>query len=367
MRYKPPIKWTKEVCIELASTCNSRKELSSKSRTCYTIAHRNGWLDEICAHMPKLEKFAPNHWTKENCKIEAAKYNTRGDFEKGALGAYTKARRKGWLDEICTHMSFRQKGAEGKKKIYLLKWNEFKKIYVGISNNPKRRIHDHKESSSNKYVNDLIKAGSLPMVEVIDEWKDFKEIVNAEQQAILEYKSLGWDVLNLAKGGALGGITVKWTKEACKSQALKYSSRGEFESNESGCYKAALRLGIYDEICAHMTYVKLPNGYWDFDKCKIEALKYKTRTDFYNGSSAAYSQCLKKKWLDLVSQHMISKKLPNGYWNLERCRDEALKFKTRGEYCNSSATSYRVAIKNGWLDEICSHMVSGLKNRKSNK
>ena len=109
------MKWTKEYCQQIALTCKTRKELSEKSRTCYTISHKKGWLEEICSHMPKLLRESANHWTKENCQKEALKYNTRSLFEKGNLGAYTKARRQNWLDEICQHMDFRQRGAQGKK------------------------------------------------------------------------------------------------------------------------------------------------------------------------------------------------------------------------------------------------------------
>ena len=352
------MKWTKEYCQQIALTCKSRKELSGKSRTCYTISHKKGWLDEICSHMPKLFRENANHWTKENCHKEALKYNTRSLFEKGNLGAYTKARRQNWLDEICGHMDFRQRGAQGKKKVYLLTWAKENMIYIGITNNPKRRINDHLEDSSNKKVRKLILSGITPEVEIITDWLEFEDIVKKEQELIDKYKFEGWKVLNIAKGGALGGITIKWTYELCKQQALKYKSRGAFEENESGCFKAAIRLGIYEEICSHMEYIKVPNHFLTKEKCSEIAKLYNSRTEFSDKNGGAYNKCLKRGWLDELCQHMVQKNKPNGYWNKENCKMEASKYETRGEFNKHSASCYGAAMKNGWLDEICAHMKS---------
>jgi hypothetical protein len=36
--------------------------------------------------------------------VEALKYKTRLEFCKGSPGAYDSARKKGWLDIVCSHM-----------------------------------------------------------------------------------------------------------------------------------------------------------------------------------------------------------------------------------------------------------------------
>lgn len=359
------MKWTKERCFEIALTCNTRKELSEKSRTCYTTSHKNGWLEEICAHMKTVPRAKPNHWTKENCRKEAEKYETRSQFEKGCLGAYTKARRNDWLDEICTHMFFRQRGITGKKKVYTLRWEAEKMIYIGITNNPKRRINDHLKESSNTKVNELIASGKHPEIDIISSWIDINEISEVEQKTIESFRGLGWGILNIVKGGALGGTTVKWTKEKCFEQARKYDTRGTFEENESGCYKASLRLGIYDEVCGHMDFVKQPNGYWTKERCKTESLKYKSRTEFSNKCGSAYNMCLKNEWLDEICGHMVLKITPRSFWTYERAKDEALKYNTKGDFEKNSSSCYRVARENGWINEICNHTVKWNKEKSS--
>lgn len=47
---------------------------------------------------------------------------------------------------------------------------------------------------------------------------------------------------------------------------------------------------------------------------------------------------------------------PNGYWTFERCKEEALKYSTRIEFSDNSRLVYSASRRKGWLDKICSHM-----------
>ena len=51
----------------------------------------------------------------------------------------------------------------------------------------------------------------------------------------------------------------------------------------------------------------------------------------------------------------MSRKLA-GYWTLERCKEDALKYNSRSEWWKKSKSSYNKSSKEGWLDECCSHM-----------
>ena len=104
---------------------------------------------------------------------------------------------------------------------------------------------------------------------------------------------------------------------------------------------------------------KKPNGYWTKERCQEESLKYKTRFEFQKKSSGSYSSSYLNGWLDEVCGHMVKKK---GIWtNKENCKNEALKYKTKTEFRNKSSSAYSISIKNGWLDDICLHMKSNWK------
>jgi len=47
-----------------------------------------------------------------------------------------------------------------------------------------------------------------------------------------------------------------------------------------------------------------PKGYWTFEKCREESLKYNNRSDFRIKSNGAYNSALKNKWLDDICKHM---------------------------------------------------------------
>jgi hypothetical protein len=48
-----------------------------------------------------------------------------------------------------------------------------------------------------------------------------------------------------------------------------------------------------------------PKGHWKVkDKCKEVALKYKRRSDFKKGDEGAYESCWKNGWLEEVCSHM---------------------------------------------------------------
>ena len=43
--------WTYERCLEVALLCNTRREFRNRHSVAYTQAGKNGWTDELTAHM----------------------------------------------------------------------------------------------------------------------------------------------------------------------------------------------------------------------------------------------------------------------------------------------------------------------------
>jgi superfamily II DNA or RNA helicase len=153
-----------------------------------------------------------------------------------------------------------------------------------------------------------------------------------------------------------------WTFENCKAEALKYSLRKKFQLGSPGAYEAATNMGQLDEVCAHMNTKKMTyHGHWSIEKCKSEALKHSRRKDFKSRSPSAYRAANENGWLDKVCAHMNTIRLPNGHWTFENCKAEALKYSYRKEFNNARGAAYITAKKKGWLDEICAHM----KTRKT--
>ena len=284
-----------------------------------------------------------NYWTKELCKEEALKYKTRMEFKKYSNGAYTATNiRYKCLDEFCSHMECI--GNKYKRCIYVYEFSD-NHAYIGLTSNINKRNNRHLKRGT---VYDYIQKNPIYKFIQLTKYIDVNEAINLEHDYVLKYIKNDWIILNKAKTGSLGGYTKKWTKEKCQEEALKYKNRNEFCVKCSGAYRSSLLNKWLDEICSHM--IKKNN--WTKENCKTEALKYSTRFEFSKKSKSAYTSALNNGWLDEICKHMGDKKIVRDYWTKDTCKEEALKYKGRGDFSIKSAYSYKVSRINNWLDEF---------------
>jgi hypothetical protein len=163
------IKKTNEELTLEALKYYTRGDFAKYSNAAYQMAKRRGILDEICSHMINGKKLLIGiksnayKWTDEALAIEALKYNNKTEFCKGSWGAYQTARSRGILDKICAHM-------------------------------PKRK---------------KIPYENIPRI---------------------------------------------WIPEKIRIEALKYDDRADFKKYSPGAWSAAQEIGILAEVCSHMPY-----------------------------------------------------------------------------------------------------------------
>ncbi len=103
----PDIYWTVELCRKAANTFQTRSDFMRGNLNAYAAAVRNNWLDVVCDHMVPADR--TQFLTRDFCAAEAAKFTRRSDFAAGSNAAYTKARKRGWLSEMCSHMQSSKK------------------------------------------------------------------------------------------------------------------------------------------------------------------------------------------------------------------------------------------------------------------
>ena len=150
-----------------------------------------------------------------------------------------------------------------------------------------------------------------------------------------------------------------WNYDKCKEEALKYKKLSEFQEFSRGAYSASKIKGWINEICIHMNIKEVKSyGYWNFfENCKHEALKYTSKRDFQKGSNRPYFIALKNGWLDEICSHMLKIRKPKGYWNYESCKLEALKYNSKTDFENNSPRAYNLTRMNNWINDLCSHMI----------
>lgn len=95
---------------------------------------------------------------------------------------------------------------------------------------------------------------------------------------------------------------------------------------------------------------------WTKEKCEEIAKKYNNRNDYKIANESSYKAALKNKWLDEICSHMIYKRRPNNYWTKEKCKKVAKKYNKKIDFYNNDYTVYSVCIKNNWLDNFCINM-----------
>lgn len=154
-----------------------------------------------------------------------------------------------------------------------------------------------------------------------------------------------------------------WTKEKCVEEALNYNSIKEWRKFNQMSYKIAYYNDWLIECTAHIDKGRKPRGYWDKEKCIEEALKYKTRTQFLRNNKPCYNSALKNGWIDECAAHMVENQKPMGYWDKERCIEHAKQFSTVTEWLKANSTPCANARKNGWYEEATTHMVQLAKPR----
>lgn len=92
---------------------------------------------------------------------------------------------------------------------------------------------------------------------------------------------------------------------------------------------------------------------WTKEMCEKEAKKYNKKIDYQQNSKSSYNSALKNGWLDDICSHMKQLKKSNGYWNnKELCRKESFKYKNRKEFYIKNWSAWSYSKRNGWLDEF---------------
>ncbi len=162
----------------------------------------------------------------------------------------------------------------------------------------------------------------------------------------------------------------KWDEKTCEQEAQKYKSRSEFKKGCKSVYNAARKNGWLSNYTWFIEKKK-PSGYWTEKTCEQEAQKYKSRREFEKGCSGAYKVALKNGWLDnytwfISTDELLKIKLTK--WTEKTCNQEAQKYKSRKEFQKGCQSTYNAALKNGWLDKYTwfERDLNPYKNKRDN-
>lgn len=139
-------------------------------------------------------------------------------------------------------------------------------------------------------------------------------------------------------------------------ESKKYSSRTEFKKKSGNAYDMARYYKILDE----MTWLdndkgRHPKGYWKNKENMLnEAKKYKTKEEFKNGNITAFLAAYRYGYIDDLIWMVQKKEHKNGWWTYEHIEEEALKYKTKTDFFKGNQSAYRKALEMGIIDDFFS-------------
>lgn len=111
----------------------------------------------------------------------------------------------------------------------------------------------------------------------------------------------------------------KWTPERIQNEASRYGHRSDFRAGARLAYNAAQRFGLLDAVCAHMDRKPYPIE-WTPERIRAEALEFDHRGQFKRGALPAYRAAHRLGILNDVCAHMEPLRRRKGHWPATRER-----------------------------------------------
>jgi hypothetical protein len=287
------------------------------------------------------------YWTYNNCAIEALKFLTKKEFKEKSPSANTIAYKNGWMKTISTHMILY--GSKYKRCVYSYEFIEDKCVYIGITHNIIERQNGRDCRNTDQVTKHIKKTGYVPIRKQLTDYINVEKASKLEGEYVEKYKNDGWNILNVAKTGGIGGTTLIWTKERCIEAAKKCKTRSEFQKKYRGAYSSSLKNDWHNEINLILKLNKGPKIKHTKELCKEKALSCRTRKEFKKNFIHEFSAAYKNGWLDDICKHMINGRI---YWTEQKCYEASLNCKGRFDFRKKYKGAYEASLKNKWLDKF---------------
>ena len=291
--------YTYEKCLEIARKCRTKAEFRRVNGSARNVALKNGWMKDYTWFVDGRKD--PRKWTSEKIIFEARKFKRKLDFMRKLPGAYHAAAKRGllptfnWFEDCAINL---ENGRIYCIYRYVFEQEAVKYVYIGLTMRPTIRDRRHRIGDSSVFDFSQENGIPIPKMEILEGNLTQIEARTREDELLSEHKANGFVLLNRAKTGrmigSVGGMHVKWGKAACKREALKYKSRGDFQNGAPSAYQAALLKHWLDE---YTWFDIVHHNTWTHDDFLAEARKYKSIKEFYQGNQGAAQAGRLRGWM----------------------------------------------------------------------
>lgn len=170
--------------------------------------------------------------------------------------------------------------------VYAYFFVEQKSVYIGRTLHLKLRDTQHrldKDSTVFKFAKEHCVA--IPQMTILERFKTIEEGVKKEDYYCMEFKKDGWNLLNIAPTGDMSNTigaykSTKWDFQKCYIEAKKYKTIKDFRKNSKNAYNASVRHGFLKDFEWIKGRILNKKTNLSYDDCKNVALKYDTLKDF---------------------------------------------------------------------------------------
>lgn len=296
-------KWSRKKVIKIAKKFKTVMEFKNSEGGAYAFAYKKGFLNEIKKNFNIIRR-SENTWTKKEILEISKKYKRRKDFYRGNKKAYRIALNKGWLDEIYSTLKMGKTSSQ-LRGVYAFEFGN-KSVYIGLTNNYNNRYRNHMEKPLFRKLTDKF---GLTFV-MFNQFYSPHDAGKVEKLKVESYRRNGWEILNKAPAGGLGGYSKVWTLNKLKKITRQYDSLAEFRKNEPRAYSSMKKFKLVKALTKHMPR---KTRSWTKSELLKEAKKYKTMREFRLNNRTAYSACQRSGILDEVARYAKRSKLPNNF------------------------------------------------------
>lgn len=204
---------------------------------------------------------SPHKWTYEVTRLDAARYETVGEWSIKSHAAYTAALEKDWINKFVSEGTIKRlKNEDGFWTLERIKQTALnsktrkewrtnysvaydKAVELGIHEDPE--LVSHFESSfkykgqDNKIRAEIANYSTL---------KEFREGSPSLYSTLKKNKLLKKFTSNLIRARR----KKSWSKEEIKKEALRHQTKSSFHTKGKGAYAAAKKLGCFEEVTKHI-------------------------------------------------------------------------------------------------------------------
>ena len=377
-----------ENVLKAALECETRSDFQEKHSSAYSSADKNGWLEDVCKHMVVrkssgeviVRRFLLSHdiRSEPQKKFPDCKDKRPLPFDEylpdfGILIEIQGAQHKhGWSQNPVSHLYISKHDKikkdyalnNGYKFLELWELNE-KSIYPFLKSEIEAsikergldiKLHSRELTDDENFELSTLGQWTFEKVqEAANKCSNPKEFQDRFPSAYQKAHKMGWSEKICEHMIRILRPKGYWTKDRIQEVASRFSYRSEFQKSYVGAYNVATENGWLEEVCCHMTALRVPT--WTIDSIK-EAVKDCVKyAEFKSKFPSAYNVARKSGWLEEIRIHMSPGQLPHGYWNdFDRVKEAAKKCSTRTEFQDRFGSARNAAKKHGWMDLVCAHM-----------